>query len=121
VRRVVHLTQQLLKAGIVTERRQHRIHPGVGHELFATSITFLGIDGIGTSSAQVRAERTGKAKVPGDGRVYEIFFTASDSHGATCVGSVLVSVPHDEGSGPAIDSGVRYDSTVSGGQPLAKP
>ena len=77
--------------------------------------------GIGTSTPQIRAERTGTPKVPGDGRVYEIFFTASDVHGATCTGSVLVSIPHDQGSDPAIDSLVRYDSTVPGGQPLGKP
>jgi hypothetical protein len=77
--------------------------------------------GVGTPIATVRAERTAGRTVPGDGRVYEIFFTASDSHGATCTGSALVAVPHDEDHGAARDSGVRYDSTVPGGQPLGKP
>lgn len=77
--------------------------------------------GVGTPTASVRAERTAGRTVPGDGRVYEIFFTASDSHGATCTGSALVAVPHDEDHGPARDSGVRYDSTVPGGQPIGQP
>jgi hypothetical protein len=61
-------------------------------------------DGIGTSIAQVRAEREGG----NDGRVYEIHFTASDSSGATCSGSVDVKVPKGN---QAIDSGQKYDST----------
>ena len=55
--------------------------------------------GIGTSTAQVRAERTGTPKVPGNGRVYKILFTASDGQGGTCNGSVSVCVPHDQGKG----------------------
>jgi hypothetical protein len=77
--------------------------------------------GVGTSIARIRAERSGTPKVPGDGRVYEIVFTATDTHGALCTGSVFVGVPHDEGHGPAMDSLVRYDSTVAGGQPIKKP
>ena len=77
--------------------------------------------GIGSSTAQVRAERTGTPKVPGNGRVYEIFFTATDAHGATCSGSVFVGVPHDPAQGPAVDSIIRYDSTVPGGQPISQP
>ncbi len=46
----------------------------------------------------------------GDGRVYEINFTASDSNGAICSGSVTVGVPTDPNSEP-IDSGQKYDST----------
>lgn len=66
------------------------------------------IDG---ATAYVRAERAGT----GDGRVYEIFFTASDGI-ASCAGSVLVGVPHSQGKAgkpgqqAAVDSGVRYDS-----------
>jgi uncharacterized delta-60 repeat protein len=79
--------------------------------------------GVGTSQAQVRAERSGTAKVPGDGRIYEIFFRAEDNKGGVCTGSVKVGVPHDQGSGSgghgghgtAVDSGVRYDSTVCRG------
>jgi K319L-like, PKD domain/Beta-propeller repeat len=43
------------------------------------------------SKALVRAERSG----PGTGRVYKLTFTATDSGGATCTGSVRVCVPHD--------------------------
>ncbi|MGH9458343.1 MAG: Ig-like domain-containing protein [Thermoanaerobaculia bacterium] len=78
------------------------------------------VDGGGTGSprAWVRAERSGTKKVPGNGRVYEIRFTAQDAGGGTCDGSVFVGVPHDKGRGPAIDDGIRYDSTVAGGPPL---
>ena len=56
----------------------------------------------------LRAERSGK----GNGRVYEIHFTADDGHGSTCDGSVRMSVPHDKKKGEeAIDSGQNYDST----------
>lgn len=69
--------------------------------------------GIGTDTAQVRAERTGTKKVPGNGRVYHIAFTASDDKGAECSGEVLVGVPHDQGQGSVpIDDGPLYDSTV---------
>ena len=67
--------------------------------------------GVGTSPAQVRSERSGNA----DGRVYHIFFTASDGKGAsdsgTCSGQVTVSVPHDQAHA-AVDEGPLYDSTV---------
>jgi hypothetical protein len=63
----------------------------------------------------VRAERSGTKKVSNNGRVYEIFFEASDVGGKSCTGSVKVGVPHDQGKGPAVDDGKRYDSTVAGG------
>jgi hypothetical protein len=63
--------------------------------------------GIGTSTAQVRAERAGT----GDGRVYHIGFTANDGRGGECTGEVLVSVPHDQRGAPAVDSGAVFDST----------
>src|SRR6185312_8230123 len=70
--------------------------------------------GVGTSTAQVRAERQG----PADGRVYHIFYTASDakpsSNSGTCTGQVLVSVPHDQ-THAAVDQGALYDSTVMPG------
>ncbi len=68
--------------------------------------------GIGTSTAEVRAERDGN----GNGRVYHIFFAAGDGRGGTCSGVVRVPVvPHDQGSGiDAIDGGPLYDSTVPG-------
>lgn len=71
--------------------------------------------GVGTPVAWVRAERTGTPRVPGNGRVYEIQFQATDGRGGSCTGAVMVGVPHDQGHGPAIDDGIRYDSTVAGG------
>jgi len=65
--------------------------------------------GIGTSTAEVRAERSGI----GDGRVYHISFTADDGNGGTCTGEVLVSVPHDQGGAAAVDQGALFDSTVA--------
>lgn len=69
--------------------------------------------GIGTSTARVRAERTGSPQVPGDGRVYHIGFVATDRAGATCSGSVTVCVPHDQGQGETcVDGGPVFDSTA---------
>jgi hypothetical protein len=66
--------------------------------------------GVGTSTAMVRAERSGLK----DGRVYEIFFTAADPAGLMCAGSVQVNVPHDQPGGtcPAVNSGQNYDATI---------
>jgi hypothetical protein len=88
---------------------------------FGDGSTWIDGFGVGTSIAQIRAERVGTPRVPGDGRIYEIGFTATDAQGATCSGSVLISVPRDQSVGAAIDSGVRYDSTVAGAQPVIKP
>lgn len=63
--------------------------------------------GLGTATAQVRAERVES----GNGRVYHIGFTAQDGHGA-CSGEVLVGVPNNKPDTP-IDDGPLYDSTVS--------
>jgi hypothetical protein len=66
--------------------------------------------GIGTSQAEVRAERNQS----GDGRVYHIYFTAVDPSGGTCSGEVLVGVPPDQGGViDPIDGGPLYDSTIS--------
>ena len=65
--------------------------------------------GVGTSTAQVRSERSGL----GDGRVYVIHYTGRDSKGASCSGTVSVGVPHDQRGTPPVDSGQLYDSTVS--------
>jgi len=97
--------------------------------------------GVGTSTAWVRAERMGKSwksgqsgksaksgksgsknsdksdKGGGNGRVYHITFTATDSLGMTCTGTVLVGVPHDQSGPAAVDDGALYDSTV----PTANP
>jgi hypothetical protein len=63
--------------------------------------------GIGTSTAQVRAERSGS----GNGRVYHISFTAVDGNGAICTGEVKVCVPLDGKKNTCIDGGALYDST----------
>ncbi len=66
--------------------------------------------GIGSSTAEVRAERSGN----GNGRVYHITFTASDDQGNSCTSTVQVGVPKDQGAnGEAIDDGALYDSTES--------
>jgi hypothetical protein len=59
--------------------------------------------------AQVRSERSGL----GNGRVYEISFTASDGVGGECQGSVFVCVPHDQSGKDCecIDDGQIYDAT----------
>ena len=56
--------------------------------------------GIGSSVAQIKAERDGK----GDGRVYRILFEATDPTGALCAGEVRVCVPHDQGKRSCVDS-----------------
>jgi hypothetical protein len=57
---------------------------------------------------QIRAERSGL----GDGRVYVIHYTATDTTGLSCQGTSTVTVPHDQKPGHvAIDSGQNYDST----------
>lgn len=83
--------------------------------------TWIDGGGVGTSEAWVRAERSGTPRVPGNGRVYEILYRAEDGHGGSCTGSALVGVPHDQGKGPAIDDGIRYDSTVAGGPRAVRP
>jgi hypothetical protein len=63
--------------------------------------------GIGTSTAEIRAERSGTE----NGRMYEISFSASDYTGDSCEGTVNVYSPHDK-KDVAIDDGQVYDSTV---------
>ncbi len=63
--------------------------------------------GVGTSHAQLRAEREGG----GNGRVYVVSFSARDGAGATCSGGVAVGVPHNRHRTP-IDDGQLYDSTA---------
>jgi len=76
-------------------------------------------NGIGTNTALLRAERSGT----GDGRVYHVFFEATESHDKdgsaeprTCTGTVLVSVPHDQ-EHKVLDSGAKYDSTIQPNTP----
>jgi uncharacterized repeat protein (TIGR01451 family) len=69
--------------------------------------------GVGTATADLRAERVGgSGRDRGNGRVYHVYFTASDGNGNACSGKVLVGVPHDMGQGKVpVDDGPLYDST----------
>ena len=61
------------------------------------------------SSALIRAERSGT----GNGRVYEVRFSADDSLGGSCAGAVRVTVPHSMKPGTvAVDDGQVYTSTM---------
>jgi hypothetical protein len=71
-------------------------------------------DGVGTDTALLRAERSGKR----NGRAYVISFTAVDGQGAECQASVRVNVPHDQRPllrwpvpCQAVDDGQNYDAT----------
>lgn len=69
--------------------------------------------GVGSAWAWLRAERSGSRKVPGDGRVYHIGFTALDPEGNACHGTVTSCVPHDQGQrSTCVDQGPQYDSLV---------
>jgi TolB-like protein len=63
--------------------------------------------GVGTATAKLRAERSGA----GNGRVYRIFFTATDGRGGSTPGVVKVSVSHDQGHS-AVDDGPLFDSAT---------
>ena len=61
--------------------------------------------GVGTPTAEVRAERDGL----GNGRYYHIFFTADDGYGGSCSGEILVAVPVSLGEDPVlIDDGALF-------------
>lgn len=65
-------------------------------------------DGVGTDTALLRAERSGR----GNGRVYAITFVATDEAGRECVGTVTVCVPHDQSPGTVcVDDGQVNDAT----------
>ncbi len=66
--------------------------------------------GVGTDTAELRAERSGTKETPGNGRVYHVGFTADDGIGGTCNGLINVGVPHDVKDVP-IDEGALFDST----------
>lgn len=65
--------------------------------------------GLGTSTAQVRAERSGVP--PHNGRVYTIAFKATNEKGEICTGTVKVGVPHKKKDTP-VDDGAKYDATI---------
>ena len=64
--------------------------------------------GVGTSTAQVRAERDGG----GNGRVYHISFTASDAVGGSTSGEVVVTIAVSRKKA-AVDDGPLFDSTIA--------
>ncbi len=68
-----------------------------------------GFFGIDTSTARMRAERSGLL----NGRVYTLGFIAQDGRGGSCEGTVAVGVLHDRGAQETpIDDGASYDSTL---------
>jgi hypothetical protein len=72
-----------------------------------------GIGVPGTGTGWVRSERIGVPKAPGNGRVYEILFTAADGKGGACAapGKVYIGVPYEKRPGAtAVDDGVRFNS-----------
>jgi hypothetical protein len=88
--------------GITSDERTHRNGGDPAPDGF----------GVGTDTASVRDQRFGS----GDGRVYEISFTASDGVAAPVPGSVFVSVPHDKSPpadpcSDAVNTGQIYDAT----------
>jgi len=62
--------------------------------------------GVGTATAQVRAERIES----GNGRVYHIGFRAWNPSGGSCTGIVTVGVPPTRNA-TAVDDGANFDST----------
>ena len=60
----------------------------------------------GPGAVRLRAERSGN----GDGRVYTITFTVSDGKGASCGGSVQVTVPKSASKPAVLSPGPGYDS-----------
>lgn len=63
--------------------------------------------GVGSATPEVRAERAGS----GNGRVYYIDFTATDTMGASCSGTVEVGVPKSPNRTP-VGEGPLFDSTA---------
>lgn len=82
---------------------------------FGNNIYPYDADGLGTDNPSIKAQRHNKWKdqQPGDGRVYDIIFKATDAQGRACVGTVHVNVPY-RANVPAIDSGMRYPSVPDG-------
>ncbi|HEX2252730.1 MAG TPA: hypothetical protein VHQ65_05650 [Thermoanaerobaculia bacterium] len=64
--------------------------------------------GVGTGTAHVRVERDGA----GNGRVYEIGFTANRGAGGSCSGSFQVTVAKSQAGDPPVDDGQLVDSTA---------
>lgn len=64
--------------------------------------------GIGTASAFLRSERSGR----GDGRVYHIFFEAQDTEGNRCSGRVTIGVGKNIKT-PPVDQGQLFSSLIN--------
>ena len=62
---------------------------------------------------RVRAERSPR----GDGRVYRIAVTATDSHGASCTGTATVGVPRHRNRAAVDSAPPSYDSVTSSTAP----
>ncbi len=60
------------------------------------------------ATARLRAERSSH----GDGRVYKLYFTASDTSGRSSSSQVSVCVPHDLGSGGCVDDGLNLPAVT---------
>jgi hypothetical protein len=58
------------------------------------------------SGLRLRAERDAS----GNGRVYRVWFTATDGQGGSCDGSVQVCVPRDRNHPACVDDGGTFDS-----------
>ena len=65
--------------------------------------------GLGTDTAQIRAQRSGTRTSPGNGRVYTIKFSAPSLQ---CLGTVKVGVPGSPTAPAAIDDGPVWDSVT---------
>jgi hypothetical protein len=92
---------------LITDIRQDEPTNTVGDGSTCPDATSVG------PTAHVRAERIGSLDLQADGRVYHIFFTATDPQGGTCSGVVKVGVPHDEGGAAVpMDGGPLYSSGV---------
>jgi hypothetical protein len=62
-------------------------------------------------TAMLRAERSGT----GNGRVYTLYFTASNAAGNSCDGSVTVCITHDRSGADCIKDEPQYDATICPG------
>jgi len=87
---------------IVTRIRQDEPTNGTGD-----GDTCPDAQGVGTATVQLRAERSGT----GNGRMYTIYFTATDEKGGASQGSVKVSVLRNNRE-IAVDDGPVFDSTL---------
>jgi len=68
--------------------------------------------GLGTDTAQIRAERVNALLTGGNGRVYTISFTATDPEGGSCTSAVKVCVPAGLGGRQCVEDNLVVDSTA---------